>query len=93
MHGNLEPEERVWSSNIKVYSTDGCFYYDQMRLLMQKANLSFDEFKIDDGNRDAFMEKYPDAKGYPYVIIDDKPIGGLVETAKELIKKGFINAR
>ena len=48
---------------------------------------------VDDNNREEFVKKYPDAKGYPYVIIDGESIGSLVEVAKILIKKGYINAR
>ena len=93
MHGNLEPEEKVFGMNIVVYSSHGCFYCEQMRLLMKKALLPFKEIKIDDNNREEFVKKYPDAKGYPYVIIDGEPVGSLVEVAKILIKKGYINAR
>jgi len=35
----------------------------------------------------------PDAKTYPYVIIDGEPIGGLVETAKLFIEKGLVSSR
>jgi|TARA_B100001250_G_scaffold159206_1_gene136734 glutaredoxin len=93
MHGNLEPEERVFGTSITVYSTEGCFYCEQMKLLMNRAKLSFNEIKIGDRERDAFAEKYPDAKGYPYVIMDGEPIGGLVETAKVLLKKGLISGK
>tara|TARA_B100000965_G_scaffold195317_1_gene163190 strand:+ start:581 stop:862 length:282 start_codon:yes stop_codon:yes gene_type:complete len=93
MHGNLEPEEKVFGMNVIVYSSHGCFYCEQMKLLMEKANLTYKEIEVDVTNRASFIKKYPDAKGYPYVIIDGKPIGGLVETAKELLKKGLIHAR
>tara|TARA_B100001113_G_C20764958_1_gene472611 strand:- start:287 stop:571 length:285 start_codon:yes stop_codon:yes gene_type:complete len=92
MHGNLEPEERVFGNNITVYSTEGCFYCEQMKLLMERAKLTYNEVKVDKTDK-AFVEKYPDAKGYPYVIMDGEPIGGLVETAKVLLKKGLISAK
>jgi len=94
MHGNLEPEERVFGTSITVYSTEGCFYCEQMKLLMDRAKLSFNEVRFStDQERDEFMKKYPDVKGYPYVIIDGEPIGGLVETAKVLLQKGLISAK
>tara|TARA_S200000501_G_scaffold377884_1_gene437965 strand:- start:1885 stop:2172 length:288 start_codon:yes stop_codon:yes gene_type:complete len=93
MHGNLEPEEKVWGNRITVYSTEGCFYCEQMKLLMDRAKLSFTEIKVTDNEKNAFIEKFPDAKGYPYVIMDGYPVGGLIETAKVLLKKGLISAK
>ena len=93
MHGNLEPEERVFGNSITVYSTKGCFYCEQMKLLMDRAKLSFNEIKVTDSMKDSFIDMFPDAKGYPYVIMDGKPVGGLVETAKVLLKKGLISAK
>jgi hypothetical protein len=37
-----------------------------------------------------FREKFPFAGGYPYVVIDGKEIGGLVETAKLFLEKGLV---
>lgn len=93
MHGNLEPEENVFGRNITFYSTDGCFYCDQMKLLMERASLDYNEIKVTKDESDAFLKKYPKAVGYPYVIIDGKEIGGLVETAKVLLKEGLISAK
>jgi glutaredoxin 3 len=40
-----------------------------------------------------FYTECPDAKTYPYVIIDEEPIGGLVETAKLFIEKGLVSSK
>ena len=95
MHGNLEPEERVFKEgpDITVYSTAGCFYCEQMKLLMERAKLDYEEVKVDKNLKNSLMEKYPKAVGYPYVIMDGEEIGGLVETAKVLLKKGLISAK
>ena len=46
-----------------------------------------------DISKEYFKHEYPDAVGYPYVIVDGEPIGGLVETAKLLLKKGFVTSK
>ena len=45
---------------------------------------------ISDGARESFNKQFPRAAGYPYVIIDNKHVGGLVETAKFLVENGLI---
>ena len=92
MHGNLEPEENVFGRSITFYSTDGCFYCEQMKLLMERASLDYNEIKVTKDESDAFLKKYPNAVGYPYVIIDGKEIGGLVETAKKFVKEGLVSS-
>ena len=47
----------------------------------------------EDITKEALEKKYPLAKGYPYVIIDGKPIGALIELAKHLVKEGLVSAR
>ena len=64
-----------------------------MKLLMERASLDYNEIKVTKDESDAFLKKYPNAVGYPYVIIDGKEIGGLVETAKVLLKEGLISAK
>ena len=59
MHGNLEPEEKVWGNRITVYSTEGCFYCEQMKLLMDRAKLSFTEIEVTDNEKDAFIAPQP----------------------------------
>ena len=44
-----------------------------------------------DISKEDFIKKFPEASGYPHVIIDGKSIGGLVETAKYLVKKKMVS--
>jgi glutaredoxin len=79
---------------IIVYSSPGCFYCDQFRLLMERGSLEYTEYKIETQEQQKkFREQYPDAIGYPYVLIDGTAIGGLVEAAKFLVQKGLISAK
>ena len=91
--------------NIKVYTTRGCYYCEQVKELFKRANLSYESWEVipQTGPPDepptgvmwksVFSQKYPGVQGFPYVIIDDKPIGALVETAKYLLKEGLVSAR
>jgi len=76
--------------DIKIYTTTGCFYCEQMKELCKRAEVEYKSEEIDSGELAA---RYPNAKSYPYVIIDGEPIGGLVETAKYFLKEGLISAR
>ena len=40
-----------------------------------------------------FEKQYPGVNGFPFVVIDDKPIGSLVQTAKFLLDRGLVSAR
>ena len=76
---------------IKVYSTAGCFYCTKLKELFERANITdYDEQICASG--DEVRVDYPEATSFPYVIIDDEVIGGLVETAKFLLKNGLVSA-
>ena len=76
--------------NIKIYTSRGCFYCDQMKELCKRADLEYESIEI---SSDELSALYPKATSYPYVIIDGEEIGGLVEAAKHFIKEGLVSAR
>ena len=76
---------------IVAYTTQGCFYCDQLKELFRRANIEYESIMISDGARESFNKQFPRATGYPYVVIDNKHVGGLVETAKFLIDNGLIS--
>ena len=79
---------------ITAYTTKGCFYCDKLKELFSRANV--DPVLISVGTditREEFIERFPHATGYPYVIIDGEPIGGLVETATFLLQKGLVSLK
>ena len=75
---------------IVAYTTQGCFYCDQLKELFRRSNIEYESIAIDDANRENFNKQFPRATGYPYVVIDNKHVGGLVETAKFLVENGLI---
>ncbi len=75
--------------NIKIHTTDGCFYCDQMKELCKRAEV---EYEAIDTPQDELRRLFPNALGYPHVIIDGEEIGGLVEAAKFFLKEGLVSA-
>ncbi len=79
--------------DIKVYTTQGCFYCEQIKELFKRANLAYEYITIEqDITRDDFLKLYPGVMSTPHVIIDGEVIGGLVEAAKYFIKEGLVSA-
>ena len=74
--------------NIKIYTSSGCFYCEQMKELCNRADLDYEPIEIPSEELSAL---YPKAMSYPYVIIDGEEIGGLVEAAKFFLKEGLIS--
>jgi len=79
---------------IIAYTTKGCFYCDRLKDLFFRANVNSTLVSVGtDITREEFMDRFPHATGYPYVIIDGEPIGGLVETAKLFLEKGLVSSK
>ncbi len=90
---------------IDVYATRDCFYCYQMKELLKRAELEYNLIHVmKEGvtsnnkgelymSKEEFKHVYPHTRGFPYVIIDGEEIGGLVETAKYLIKEGLVSGK
>ena len=82
--------------NITAYTIEDCFYCEQLYELISRTNMQSNTNFIKVGSdlsRNQFKEMYPDARGFPHVIIDDESVGGLVETATVFLKKGLITSK
>lgn len=80
--------------DIKIYTAAGCSYCEQVKELMERAGLEYTAYLVGtDITVEQLKNKYPLAVGYPYVIIDEKPIGGLVDTAKLFIQMGLVSSK
>tara|TARA_B100001094_G_C18011785_1_gene710484 strand:- start:58 stop:348 length:291 start_codon:yes stop_codon:yes gene_type:complete len=93
--------------DILIYTTRDCFYCAQSKELLTRANLDYnvvevipktESFGPDDPPtgfmwKAEFSRKFPGVNGFPYILIDEKPYGGLVELAKHLLKEGLISAK
>ena len=79
---------------ITAYTTQGCFYCDKLKELFSRAGVEYTTLMAgEDFTREEFIERFPHATGYPHVIIDGQPVGGLVETAKLFLEKGLVSSK
>lgn len=78
--------------DIKVYTADGCFYCTQIKKLFERANLKYEEIPVTLKNRSQFNQEYPNARSYPFTIIDGKEYPLIVDVAKFLLKEGLVSA-
>ena len=77
---------------ILIYTTSGCFYCDQAKKLCERANVDYQTQEVGvDITREDFTTSYPHVKAYPYVIIDGKEMGTLVDLAKHFLKEGLVS--
>lgn len=77
---------------IKVYSSPGCYYCTQLKELFKRANITDYEEQVCSSGEEVRVD-YPNANSFPYVIIDGKEVGGLVQTAQVLLEKGLVSAK
>lgn len=62
---------------IEVYSKDKCIYCEMTKIALTELRLPFLEHKLNvDFNRDEILAKFPEQSTFPYIVIDNKLIGG-----------------
>ena len=88
-------EKNLKHFKITAYTLQGCVHCMHLHELLERSDVPNERITYVDVGKDISKEdlikKFPEAGGYPYVIIDGKSIGGLVETAKYLVKKKMVS--
>lgn len=80
--------------NITAYTSPGCRHCTTLKKLFTRAQVEYNNVSVgDDISKLSFMQMFPYADGFPYVVIDGKPVGGLVETAKLFLDKGLVERK
>lgn len=80
--------------DIHIYKTNGCGYCVKIIELMNRAGIDYKATVVGVGMTvDEFKSLYPEAAGFPYVVVDGEPVGGLVETVKLFVEKGLVSSR
>lgn len=65
---------------IEIYSKDHCVFCDKAKSLLDKLSKQYSQYKLDEHfTRDEIIEKFPDARTFPIVVVDGKWIGGYNE--------------
>jgi len=87
---------------IRAYTSDSCFYCTQLKELFKRADVEWTEIKVvpnhegeaEEGTimRQDLASQYPMIDSFPAVFINEELVGGLVPTAKYLIKEGLVSA-
>lgn len=69
--------------HVEIYSKDNCPYCNRAKQLLTTMNISFNEQKLDrDFTREIILQKFPNAKTYPIVVVDGFHIGGYTQLAE-----------
>ena len=91
--------------DITIYTTTGCFYCQKAKELLDRAEIKYNivsvvpkldpRAELPKGSmwKEDFGIENPGVNGFPYSIVDGKPVGGLIELAKLLVKEGLVSAR
>jgi len=78
---------------IKAYTLPTCNYCVSLKELFRRANVEYTEVMVKkDLTVEDFQKEYPGVGVFPFVVIDQKPIGGLVETIRLFLDEGLITA-
>ena len=74
--------------DIIIYSKVNCVFRDRAKIKLQKHNPKI--YMLDkDYTREEFFQKFPNAKTFPQIIINDKHIGTYNELEKWLEINSF----
>ena len=78
-------------NNFTVYSKEGCPYCDQIKEVLKLAKLKHRVYDLDiDFTKDAFYTQFGDGSTFPQVVVDDKNLGGCVDTVRYLQEQKMI---
>ena len=69
--------------NVEIYSRTNCGYCDRAKIRQQKYNPII-HMLDQDYTREDFFTKFPNAKTFPQIIINDEHVGGYHELEKWL---------
>lgn len=80
--------------DIVVYKTSGCGHCIKIGQLMERAGVPHTSYMMGkDFTLTEFKEKFPEISSFPFVVIDGKPIGGLMDTVKLFVEQGLVSSR
>ena len=74
---------KLFKMEVEIYSKVNCIYCDRAKMKLQKYNPKIHMLDTD-YSKDDFLKKFPNAKTFPQIIIDNKHVGGYHELEKWL---------
>ena len=69
--------------NVEIYSKNNCIFCNKAKIRLQKYNPKI-HMLDKDYTYDEFFKKFPNAKTFPQIIINNEKIGGFHELEKWL---------
>jgi len=74
-----------------VYSKDGCPYCTRVEQVLKLAELQHVVYKLNsDFTREEFISEFGNNTTFPQVIMNEKKLGGCVETIKYLKENNIV---
>ena len=65
---------------VEIWGKPNCPYCNRAKQTSKKFGLNYIYHQLDeDFTKEEFLEKFPDAKSYPQIIVDGKLVGGYMD--------------
>ena len=78
--------------NFTIYSKNGCPYCDRIKQVLDLAQFSYREYKLDEHfDRSAFQEEFGGDATFPQVQLNGVKLGGCTDTVKYLKEHNFLD--
>ncbi len=62
---------------VEIWGKPGCPYCERAKQLCKKFSLNYIYHQLDeDFTREELLEKFPDAKTFPQIVVNDEYVGG-----------------
>jgi len=75
---------------IEIWGRDGCSYCEAARELCERSHLKYRYYKLNENfTREELIERFPQAKTYPQIMVQNSYVGGYTEFAKYLEETGY----
>ena len=77
--------------NFTIYSKEGCSYCEKAKKLLDLAKVEYRVYKLGiDFTREQFIAEFGKSSSFPRILVDDKLIGGCLDTFKYLEEKNLV---
>ena len=74
-----------------LYSKEGCSFCKKAERLLEIAKVEYRVYKLDiDFTREQFIAEFGQSSSFPRILVDDKLIGGCLDTFKYLDEKKLV---
>ena len=77
--------------NFTIYSKEGCSYCEKAKRLLDLAKVEYRVYKLyRDFTKDQFISEFGYGSSFPRILVDDKLLGGCLDTFKYLDEKNLV---